>query len=466
MPTGADITDITDMADIAGDAHMATIAAIGTAPGVGARAMIRLSGPGVRRWAINACDLELTRRGAHPTRVRLDAARSLPALALFFPAPGSYTGEDTLELLLPGNPALANRVLEAILGDDGITLAQPGEFSARAYLGGRLSLTQAEGVALRVGAEHDDALTAAAALLDGSYARRCAAWGDEMATLLALVEAGVDFSDQEDVIPIAPGELHARLTDLGAALRAQLGGASGERVSTDLPRVVLMGAPNAGKSSLFNALLGRRRAVVSERAGTTRDAITETLDLSRDAPGSGRVELTDLAGLGEPAIDAVDRLAQGQARELIARADAVLWCDPSGRFEGPPPPLPAGAPVVRVRTKSDLPAPRPAPGAIAVCALDGSRLDALRRAVADAVAGGSGTGVGVFVPRHRRALRDAGAGITRALAHLDPGERSLAQPELVALGLREALDALGELVGDISPDEVIGRVFSTFCVGK
>jgi len=446
-----------------------TIAANCTAPGHSTRAMIRVSGPDARICAHTCCDLELTQRGVFNARLDLGNDRSLPLILLWYPAPTSYTGEDTLELILPGNPALITRVLDRLLSIQGVEPAQPGEFSARAYLNHRLTLQQAEGIALRIAAEHEDTLKAASALLDGSYGQSCEQWAQEAATLLALVEAGVDFSDQEDVIPIAPIELAHRLEALGKQIADQLGSARGDRVETGQARAVLVGSPNAGKSSLFNALIGQRRAVVSDRAGTTRDAIVEPMDLSRFVPGAGTIELIDLAGLdtADEPIDELDALAQDRAADMIDRADAIIWCDPRGRFDPARIALPASTPVIRVRTKSDLPSVDDrAIDALAVCALDGTALGALRRAIADATTRRRGAGVGVFVPRHRRALADAARGIADALDRLDADKRIIEEPELVAIGLRSALDALGELIGEISPDDVLGRVFATFCVGK
>jgi len=445
-----------------------TIAANCTAPGHSTRAMIRVSGPDARLCAHTCCDLELTHRGVFNARLDLGDDRSLPLILLWYPAPTSYTGEDTIELILPGNPALITRVLDRLLSIQDIIHAQPGEFSARAYLNHRLTLQQAEGIALRIAAEHEDTLAAAASLLDGSYGHQCERWAQEAATLLALVEAGVDFSDQEDVIPIAPIELAHRLEALGKQIADQLGSARGDRVETGQARAVLVGSPNAGKSSLFNALIGQRRAVVSDRAGTTRDAIVEPMDLSRFVPGAGTVELVDLAGLdtADEPIDELDALAQDRAMGMIDQADAIIWCDPRGRFDPARIALPASTPVIRVRTKSDLPSNVRQSEALAVCALDGTALGALRRAIADATTRRRGAGVGVFVPRHRRALADAARGIADALARLDADKRIIEEPELVAIGLRSALDALGELIGEISPDDVLGRVFATFCVGK
>ncbi|MBL4697805.1 MAG: 50S ribosome-binding GTPase [Phycisphaerales bacterium] len=447
-----------------------TIAAISSAPGASTRAMIRVSGAIARASALNLCGIELDERGVFQVRFDLGSDQSLPMLLLWYPGPKSYTGEDSVEFILPGNPVLVGRVLDRLVAIDGVELAQPGEFSARAYLNHRLTLQQAEGIALRIAAEHDDALAAASSLLDGSYGDQCDQWVQEIATLLALVEAGVDFSDQEDVIPIAPCDLDARLVVVAQSLEDQIGSVAGDRVHTSSPQVVFVGKPNAGKSSLFNALLGNRRSVVSDQAGTTRDAITESMDLSKHVPGAGAVELTDLAGLvgnDGQAIDAIDADAQKRAWEIIKDAAAILWCDPSGRFDQSSISLPSQTPMIRVRTKSDLPTPDGASSdGLAVCALDGTALGSLYRAIADAATRRVGSGVGVFVPRHRRALIDASEGIVAARSRLDASKRIIEEPELVAIGLRASLDALGELIGDVTPDDVLGRVFATFCVGK
>lgn len=444
-----------------------TIAAVSSAPGNAPRAMIRLSGPDSRALGRETLGLELHDRGVYRARMDLAQGTTLPLLALFYPGPHSYSGEDTLELLLAGGAHLVQRVLGQLLDDPRVELAQPGEFSARAYMNGRLGLSEAEGIALRISAHHDDALRAADRLLDGRYGAQCRAWVDEIATLLALVEAGVDFSDQDDVVPIAPADLCVRLGALREALLEQVGSRTGDRVLDEAPVVVFIGRPNAGKSALFNALLGENRAVVSDRAGTTRDALREPLDLARDVPGAGRVELVDLAGLGERAIDDLDAMAQERARDILREADAALWCDPRGRFGEGELGFDWRIPLVRVRTKCDQPIGEPTPDVgVEVCAFDPSTLGVLRRAIADAVSKANGTGVGVFVPRHRRALHSAIGGIDRAIEQADPEAPALERPELIALGLREALDALGELVGEVSPDDVIGRVFATFCVGK
>ncbi len=443
-----------------------TIAAPSTAPGQSLRAMIRVSGPDASICAESIFNCTLQTRGVYQASCQLSARHTFPVQLIWYPGPASYTGEDTFEVLLPGNPILVRRVLDQLLGYEGIEFAQPGEFSARAYLNHRLSLQQAEGIALRIAAEHEDALNAAQSLLDGSYGKQCDQWANETAGLLALVEAGVDFSDQEDVIPITPFNLNHRLRILLDDIQAQLGGAAGDLVRTDLPKVVLVGKPNAGKSSLFNAILGKQRAMVSDQAGTTRDAITEQVELSSHAPGAGSIELTDLAGLDEFAIDEIDASAQTRARQIVEQSAVILWCDPDGLFEETSIPQVQGVPVVRVRTKSDLPTHTGSQESLSVCALDGTAMGSLMRAIADAVSQRSGSGVGVFVPRHRRALINASQGIDDALLRFQADDRIIEEPELVALGLRNTLDALGELIGEVSPDDVLGRVFATFCVGK
>lgn len=441
-----------------------TIVACATGAGRSPRAIIRLSGPAVNTVLRDACEPAVPdQRGVFVSRFRLGAA-ACPVLVLRMPGPRSYTGEECAEIQCPGNPALVTRLIDAVLACASVRQAEPGEFSARAYLNGRLSLDEAEGVAATIAAQTSGQLESARSLLQGRSGQAYRRWAEELATLLALVEAGIDFTDQEDVVPIAPSALAGRLFALKDAIGKHLGATAAES-SGERPRVVLAGVPNAGKSTLFNALLGRRRAVVSRLAGTTRDALAETLDLSKDIPGAGEIELVDLAGLDERASGAIDEAAQAAARRAIADASVVVYCDPAGKFE----PL-AGSPstMIRVRTKADSGRAAPASDSLAVCALDGWNLDELRRRIATAAWRGSGAldQVLVVVPRHRRALSATASSVAAALDAIDAQVRTLEEPEVVASQLRLALDRLGEVTGQISPDEVLGRVFATFCVGK
>jgi tRNA modification GTPase len=414
----------------------------------------------------------------------------MPVLAWCFKGPRSYTGEDGAELMFPGGPAIRAALLRRVLAIEGVRPAEPGEFTARAYLNGKLTPEQAEGVAAVIAAGNAEQLRAARELLDGSTGAAYRVLADELASALALVEAGIDFTDQEDVVAIAPGELVRRLRRVEAGIGAALGGVGGATDESAEPVVVLVGAPNAGKSTLFNALLGRARAVVSAEAGTTRDAVEERLGLEGGdfSPGGmSSVRLVDLAGLDAALASrsALDALGQGRAASRIAGADVLVLCSPWG-WEWPVVSASAGQRVVRVRTKTDLvhvadgaggaehDAPPPdGTGASwhgAVCALDGWGLAALRRAIADAAMGSSsrGSARGTVLPRHRACLSRALAGVRAAL------DRSCGQStggnlndaEVIAGDLRQALDDLGEVGGRISPDDVIGRVFATFCVGK
>jgi tRNA modification GTPase len=432
-----------------------TIAAVASPPGRSPRAILRLSGPDAPAAIQKLASLAWT-RGVFKARLALPGLE-IPALAILYPAPDSFTGEDSAELLVSGSPHIARAVLEALLAIDGVRLAGPGEFSARAYLAGRLTLEQAEGVATMISATSAEEADAARRLLSGEAGAETRDWIDRLATLLALVEAGVDFTDQEDVVPIPAPELLTRLRRLAQEIDARVAGPAVEP-PPEGPLVALAGPPNAGKTTLFNALLGRVRGVVSREPGATRDAIVEPL-LVRGA----RVRLADLAGLDEALADrsALDAAAQERARAALREADAILWCDPTGRFDHPT--LRSAANVVRVRTKADLLVPSETREALAVCALDGFNLDSLREAIADAALGAADA-----APRRRRALVGALVALRDALEALDRAgsEREVESPEVIAGALREALDALGELAGDVSPDDIIARVFATFCVGK
>jgi tRNA modification GTPase len=466
-----------------------TIAAWASPPARAPRALLRLSGPACPALARALLTPAPSARGAAPARLALPP-HVLPVLAAFYPAPRSYTGEDVLELLIPGNPRLVERVLDHLCTHPGVRRAGPGEFTARAYLHGKLTLDQAEGVAASIAALTREELDAARALRDGRAGDDARAWRDELAGVLALVEAAIDFTDQEDVRPISAEALRTRVAAVRDALGTRLGADAGEHIHPGDPLVVLAGAPNAGKSTLFNALLARTRAVAGPAPGTTRDVLVEPLDLARLAPGAGRILLADLAGLDADA-RGVDALAQQAARDALAAADLVLWCDPSGRFDPAATP-PTDAPILRVRTFADqrpaepsLPsgagpfqAPASSPSlpsgagpfqapsstpSLSVSALDQRGLPALALAISRALSGVRAAPLLALLPRHRAALRDAAVALDRtlALAHERPDSA-----EEIAGELRAALDALGELAGRLTPDDVLARVFASFCVGK
>lgn len=386
----------------------------------------------------------------------------LPALCIVSFGRRSFTGEDSVELLVPGQPHLAHRIMGALLAAPGVRHAEPGEFTARAFLNGRMTVDEAEAVGALVGARNAEELAAAHRLRSGEPGREALRWLDEAANLLALVESGVDFTDQEDVVPISAAALRARLEALAQRLSAALGPRRVREASAPAPRVALVGAPNAGKSTLFNALLGRARAVTSDEPGTTRDALEEPLDLSSEAPGAGVVTLVDLAGLDEALLSrgAADSESQRLAQSAIECCDVALLCDPTGRFELANR-APNGAAVIRLRTKADLPRADSEGPALDVCGLDGRGLGALRRAIVDYAFASDARGASeaALVPRRRAALE-------RALLAVEAAQNPSGGAEITAQSLREAVDALGELAGRVHPDDIIGRIFATFCIGK
>jgi tRNA modification GTPase len=307
--------------------------------------------------------------------------------------------------------------------------------------------------------------------LRGDAGDRYAILAETLADALALVEAGIDFTDQEDVVAIAPNELSERIASVLEGAREALAGAGAVRAGGAAATVVLAGAPSAGKSTLFNALLGRERAVVAAEPGTTRDVLRETLELDGESPGL-EVKLVDIAGL-DAAFEGgsvVDARARRAAVGAIESAEIVVQCDPTGAFapiEGVPDGL-----TLRVRTKADLPiAYKAGDDELGVCALDGWNIGPLRRAIADAARRVSHTQSGddlTVLPRHEAALYRAVHALSqaseRAKHALD--RTQIDEPEIIAGLLRDALNALGEICGRIEPDDVIGRVFAHFCVGK
>lgn len=435
-----------------------------------ARAIVRISGAGTREVLLRVlCGGVPGCAGAWSVRLRLGAAE-MACLLVLWAGPRSYTGEDAAELIVAGSEVVVRRVVEALLGAglEGVRLAGPGEFTARAFAAGKLTLEEAEGVAAAIAASTIDELDAARDLMEGHAGASYHALADELATLAALVEAGIDFTDQEDVVAISAGALANRLERISAEIDARLGGAAEHRGGRAL--VALVGAPNAGKSTLFNAMLGRARSVASDVAGTTRDVVVEACDL-----GLCTVDLCDSAGLeerGDRGAGAIDGSARERALALARRAHVVVWCDPDGRFEDASLRDAVGDRAILVRTRADQwlgNGDRDA-DVLAVCALDGWHVRTLRERIARHAMGmgrSRATTVGrVVVQRHREVLTRARESVRRAHALIDPRARALAQAELVASHLHAALDEIGELTGRIERDEVIGRVFARFCVGK
>lgn len=446
-----------------GDTIVATIGGEGSPRGI-----VRVSGPG----AFVAAGVP-RQAGVSSIRVPFGVCE-LPAIAIAFVAPRSFSGEDGVELLLPGNRELLRRVAAKLCERPEVRPALPGEFTARAFINGKLTPEQAEGVGALIAARSDAEHTAAERLLSGAAGEEYRAIADEIASALALLEAGIDFTDQDDVVAISETALRERVERVIGSIDRLLGPGARE-VRSELALVVLAGAPNAGKSTLFNALLRRERAVVSEVAGTTRDVIVEELDLVQAGwvPGTGfgatRLQLADLAGLDRAIVGVshAEAGAQRAARDAIERADVVVWCDPTGRFElGHEMSLARGTSLLRVRTKGDLAVGEDAGGAIRVCAIDGWHLGALVRAIQDAIERSTTKAGTALIPRHRLAMQRCRASLEEAIGQLGTGAGSPAAAEVIATCLRDALDQVGSIAGQISPDDVIGRIFATFCIGK
>ena len=427
-----------------------TIAAISSGVGPAARMIVRVSGKQsgaiVRELGIS----DYTAGTACKCRISF-AGLSVPAWVYCFRSPHSYTGEDSAEFHIPGNPVLVRMLLDALFGM-GARAAEPGEFTARAYFNGRIDLAGAEGVAATIAAVNEQELSAARQLLAGELARRLSPVMDSIADTLALVEVGIDFSG-EDVTFLSSGETARRIHEADVALERLIGeSARFERLSHE-PRVVLVGRPNAGKSTLLNALTGGERAVVSEVAGTTRDAISAEVALRR-----GMVRVTDVAGLDESETsDEIERQMRQRALREAEAADVLVLVEDAS-ISMPRPTLPQ-APDLVVRTKRDLVGRAPEAGEILVSARTGVGMNELREVLDERCFGQSLGGASLALNiRHLRAIEEARLALAQAVG--------CDSPELVAMDLRESLDALGSILGKLTPDDVLGRIFSGFCIGK
>jgi tRNA modification GTPase len=458
-----------------------TIVAAATPPGRGGVAVVRVSGegaPAIARALLG--DVPAPRHARFCCWHQEDGELIDAGLALFFAAPQSYTGEHVLELQSHGSDIAVAALIERIVAL-GARHARPGEFTERAFLNDKIDLTQAEGIADLINAGSKRAAQAALRSMQGEFSSRVRSVGAALTGLRVYVEAAIDFPEEE-IDFLGSQEVRERLADVQARLTAVLHAAQQGVVLTQGLSIAIAGRPNAGKSTLMNALAGQDVAIVTPVAGTTRDLLRARVQIDGIT-----MELTDTAGLREGSAtaegeqltdhDAIEAEGMRRARAAIARADHILFVvdaaeDPRAQsFSAELPGLPVDVPVTVVMNKSDLRkkktngAAKLPPGATAmlgISATTGAGLDQLRTHLA-LLAGGAGADGGAFSARqhHVDSLR-------RAAVRLDAASAQLAakQGELAALELREAQRELGEIVGDVTSDELLGRIFSSFCIGK
>ena len=463
------------------------IIAIATAPGRGGIGVIRVSGPDLGAWAERLCAQPLRPRHAHYLPFRDRHGETLDeGLALFFPGPHSYTGEDVLELQGHGGPAVLRRVLEDCLArgaDIGLRLAQPGEFTQRAFLNDRLDLAQAEAVADLIEASSTAAARSAMASLSGAFSAEVNALSERIVQLRMLVEATLDFPEEE-IDFLEKYQAAERLGGVTAALDGVLRTARQGLVLREGLHVVLAGQPNVGKSSLLNALAGEDIAIVTPIAGTTRDRVVQQIHIE-GIP----LHIVDTAGLRETE-DTVERIGIERSWAEIARAQVILHLQDARHPDDPLDAdivrrLPAGVPVLRVWNKVDLlghgagSPDRSVPGQsgrhagreaedssdpLLISAHTGAGLDALRARLL-AIAGWMPGAESPWLARERhvRALEAAREHLQTAAGHAAHSDQVL---DLFAEELRLAHEALCGITGQFTSDDLLGEIFSSFCIGK
>ena len=437
-----------------------TIVAAATPPGTGGVGIVRLSGAKTEHIARALLGtLPEPRFATYRIFRDADGSKLDAGVALYFPAPNSFTGESVLELHGHGGPLVIAGLVEAIVSM-GARRAEAGEFSQRAFLNDKLDLVQAEAIADLINAGTTQAARAALRSLSGAFSRDVEALAEQLIRLRLHVEAAIDFPEEE-IDFLSDELLLRRLQECADAFALLKEKAKQGSVLRDGFQVVIVGKPNAGKSSLLNLLSGQDAAIVTEIAGTTRDILREQIDIDGLA-----VELVDTAGLRENP-DRIEEEGIRRARSALNSADAVLWIQDATDqgSELLDEPLPEGVPVTVVHNKIDLcEGAKPAKeNEIAISAKTGEGLNTLRETIRR-LAGYQNQGEGAFTARKRHILA-----LEQAGAHFESGREALQiskAGELLAEELRLSQQALGEITGAVSSDDLLGRIFSEFCIGK
>ncbi|OYY21584.1 MAG: tRNA uridine-5-carboxymethylaminomethyl(34) synthesis GTPase MnmE [Polynucleobacter sp. 24-46-87] len=453
------------------------IIAVATAPGKAGVGVIRISGPQLLSMAEALFHKTLAPRHANLLTLQDAQGQSIDQLiAIYFAAPASFTGEDVLELQCHGGPQLLELVMKRCLElgkDQGLVIAEPGEFSLRAYLNNKIDLAQAEAIADLIDAQSEAAVRGAARSLQGAFSNDINSLIEEITQLRILVESTLDFPEEE-IEFLENAKARERLKTVMQKLKALREGAKQGKILRDGIQLVLAGAPNVGKSSLLNRLAGEEVAIVTPIAGTTRDRVKESITIN-GVP----MHIIDTAGLRETS-DLVEAKGIERSWDAIRAADLVIFLqDPSAKetIDGDEAlglktqilkAIPPKCPVLEVGNKSDLlgklTANQSESHSLLISAKTGEGIEALKQKILESV-GWGGTQEGAIVARRRHL--DC---LDRAATHLDKSQEFASDGnislELFAEELRLAQDQLGQITGKLLPDDLLGKIFSQFCIGK
>jgi len=440
-----------------------TIVAAATPPGKGGIGIVRISGDDTEKVAVAMLSNLPQPRLATNAKIHNRNGDELDSgIALYFPGIASYTGESVLEFHGHGGPVVVSSIIDAAV-EFGARRAEPGEFSKRAFLNGKLDLVQAEAIADLIDSGTSQAARAALRSLSGSFSHAVENLQLKLLNLRLHVEAAIDFPEEE-IDFLSDRELLKKIDDCAAAFEKLRRETSIGRVLRDGLQFVIVGKPNAGKSSLLNLLSGQEAAIVTEVAGTTRDILRERIEIDGLA-----VELVDTAGLREDP-DRIEAEGIRRAREALKNADGVLWIKDASESEGgsPEEKIPEDVPVIILRNKIDITGDDAGPleddaHTLNVSAKSGAGIDDLRETIRK-LAGYKDLGEGAFTARRRHV--DA---IALATKRFERGKEALDKNkagELFAEDLRLSHEALGEITGSFTSDDLLGRIFSEFCIGK